>query len=67
MSPDKPTQKMNLHIAQLKKKTNRKFSQLMKKSDMPELKGFEDSKVMLKLDASKLDIETNEESPKKRL
>ena len=67
MSPDKPTQKMNLHIAQLRKKTNRKFSQLLEKTDMPELKGFEDNEVMLKPEENKLELESDERSPKKSL
>ena len=39
----------------------------MKKSDMPELKGFEDSQVMLKLNKSKQDLGNDDGSPKKGL
>ena len=67
ISPDKPTQKMNLHIAQLQKKTNRKFSQLLKTTDMPELKGFEDSKVMDRPDRSRLEPAAEDQSPRKGL
>ena len=67
ISPDKPTKKMNLHIAQLRKKTNRKFSQLLEKTDMPELKGFEDNDVMIKPEENKRESEPEEISPKKSL